>query len=405
MKQLLKQSQTNVKENNLLLILNTIIKKEPISRADLMRTTNISKPTVSHLITELLQRKIIYEIGIGESKGGRRPILLKFNSEKKYFLTIDIGREDYRIAISDLKGVIKKRINGVFKKSQKVYDRLDLIKVKIFALFEDLKIESDDILKSICSCPGTYVGNGREFQWSPRTDEIGYYDLHDFFLRELQVEIEIKHATKLALFGEKVAGIARNCSNAIYIDFGYGLGCSLLINGEIYFGPYNSSGEIGYFYTNIEEFKNYKIKRFEHGPLCNRISGRAIQGKGVMAVQNNKEGILPELVNGDINQITGETIFRGAKLNDRTSKNILKDAFEHFNMALCNMINIFTPELVILGGGFSHSGEFLLSCILDEIKDKVLYMPRIELSALKDEASIIGGIHYLIKNTDYLKVL
>lgn len=405
MKQLLKQSQINVKENNLRLILNTIITREPISRADLMRNTKISKPTVSHLITELLQRNIIYEIGIGESKGGRRPILLKFNSTKKYFLTIDIGREDYRIAVSDLKGVIRKSINGVFKKSQKVHTRLNLIKTKVFSLFEELTIEADDILKAICSCPGTYVGNGKEFQWFPRTDEIGYYDIHDFFQKELAIEIETKHATKLALFGEKVAGSAKKCTNAIYIDFGYGLGCSLLINGEIYFGPYNSSGEIGYFYTNIEEFKQYKIKRYEHGPLCNRISGRAIQGKGITALQKKKEGILPELVDGDTNQITGKTIFQAAKLNDRVSKDILKDAFEHFNMALCNMINIFTPELVILGGGFSHSGEFLLSCILDEIKDKVLFMPKIELSLLKDEASIIGGIHYLIQNTDFLKVL
>ena len=65
----LKQSQRDVKKNNLNLILNTIIKHEPLSRADIVRITKISKPTISNLVDYLLQREIINEIGIGESKG------------------------------------------------------------------------------------------------------------------------------------------------------------------------------------------------------------------------------------------------------------------------------------------------------------------------------------------------
>lgn len=74
-------------------------------------------------------------------------------------------------------------------------------------------------------------------------------------------------------------------------------------------------------------------------------------------------------------------------------------------MALCNVINMLNPELVIFGGGFSKSEELLFELIVPEIKDKVLIMPRLETSALKDDASIIGSITYLIEYTDFLTEL
>ena len=128
----LKQSQRDVKKNNLNLILNTIIKHEPLSRADIVRITKISKPTVSNLIDYLLQREIINEIGIGESKGGRKPILISFNNLRKYIVATDLGREDCTVAISDLKGNILDKANEKFKtvrsminlESQKSYSLL-----------------------------------------------------------------------------------------------------------------------------------------------------------------------------------------------------------------------------------------------------------------------------------------
>jgi glucokinase len=84
---------------------------------------------------------------------------------------------------------------------------------------------------------------------------------------------------------------------------------------------------------------------------------------------------------------------------------VLKESFSYFNMALCNVINMLTPEVVILGGGFSNAGDFLLRLIEEEIADKVLMMPRLFISDLKNDASIIGGVYYLIQQTDFLNEL
>jgi len=90
-------------------------------------------------------------------------------------------------------------------------------------------------------------------------------------------------------------------------------------------------------------------------------------------------------------------------MNDPTAQSLIDESFAYFNMALCNIVNFFTPEAVILGGGFSHAGEYLRQLIEDVIRSKVLIMPEIFISDLKNDASIIGGIHSLISQTDFLK--
>ena len=121
---LTRQSQVHIKENNLRLVLATIIEHEPLSRADIVRHTHISKPGISSLIDDLLGRGIISEIGEGQSSGGRKPILLKFNSDLRYFLAFEIGRTGYRVAVSDLKGGFVGQREGIFQQASDMAARL-----------------------------------------------------------------------------------------------------------------------------------------------------------------------------------------------------------------------------------------------------------------------------------------
>ena len=180
----LKQSQRDVKKNNLNLILNTIIKHEPLSRADIVRITKISKPTVSNLIDYLLQREIINEIGIGESKGGRKPILISFNNLRKYIVATDLGREDCTVAISDLKGNILDKANEKFKKQDRLNDKLEIAKDLIHLLIKSLKIEPSLIFKISCIAPGVYTERGKELKWSPVNTQNEGADIKNYFESE-----------------------------------------------------------------------------------------------------------------------------------------------------------------------------------------------------------------------------
>lgn len=402
-KDYLKRSQKDVKQNNLSLVLNTIIKYEPLSRADIVSITGISKPTVSNLVEELLQRKAIIEIGMGTSRGGRKPVLIRFNSSRRYIIAVDLGREDCTVAIADLKGNILQKEHGEFDKQSCLKDKLMIAEDLIIHLMDDLKIDRTLLFKITCIAPGIYVERGKELKWSPENTQNEGADIKKYFESEFNVDVILNHSTKLSLLGEKVLGKAKEYKNVLYIDFAYGLGCSFMIDGNIYFGINNSAGELGYFYSNIQEFKKSSVIPYEFGCLEKRISGYALQSKGVEKAKSNPLSKILDLAHGDYNKITGRTIFQAAMQGDQEALEILKESFQYFNMALANIINLLTPEIVIFGGGFSNAGNFLLDLINDEIKEKVLYMPELEISELKKDASIVGAIHFLLDNTNLLE--
>lgn len=397
-----KQSQSHVKQNNLRLVLNTLIKKQQLSRADIVRLTQISNPTVSSLIDELIKRNIIREIGVGEAKRGRKPLLLEFNKTRKYFIAIDLGRIEYTVAISDLIGNIIKKHMEEFNREQNLFNRLDVIIQTIMSLLDELEIGLERILKIICSIATVYTEKNKKMKLVPSNVKSNAYDIKAILKNELKREVILKHSTKLSLLGEKVRGAAKGYHSAVYVDFAYGLGCSFMIKDIVYFDPNDTSGEFGYFYSSIDEFNNTRIMPFELGSLEKRISGKAIREKGTRSIISTKYSKILELANGDINNVNGKVVFKAAQLGDPIAYSILKESFNYFNMALCNVINLIGPEIVILGGGFARVGDYLITFIEDDIKDKVLIMPKLVLSDLEEDAGIIGGIHYLINHTDFL---
>ncbi len=399
---LAKQSQSHVKVNNLHVILNAIIAHEPVSRADLVRLTHISKPTVSHLIDDLLSRNIVLEVGAGESRAGRKPMMLEFNSRLKYFMAFDIGHEAYHVAISDLKGQILAKDSAEFKRQHTYQDRLSMLQAGMSDLMDTLKISSDALLKIHGTAPGVYVEKGKALRWFSGNGMHENHDMQQFFEQEFHTHVLLNHSTKLALLGEKVAGKARGFSHVIYIDLGYGLGGAFMFADHLHFGANRSAGEIGYTYPDLKEFETAQIAPYDLGKLEQIISAQALQEKGIELARKYANTRILELAQGELDNITAKIIFQAAMQDDPYAYSLLKESFKYLNMTLCNLINALNPELVILGGGISKVGDFLLHLIIPEVKERVLIMPEFAISALQDEASVIGALAYLRERTDFL---
>jgi predicted NBD/HSP70 family sugar kinase len=402
---LIKQSQSSVKRNNLQLVLSTVVQHEPLARADLVRLTHMSKPTVSSLIDELLTRGILSEIGAGASKGGRKPILLRFNSERHHLLAFEMGRAGFKAAAADLKGRLLCKTGGTFPACSGFSRRLGLLKEAILRLLEEAAIPCSSLLKSVYIAPGVYVEKGKALQWTSDLAGGRNQELEECFREVFRKPPLVQHSTKLSLLGEKVAGRAQGLRNVIYVDFAYGLGCALMIDGRLYFGTQDSAGEIGYFYSSLEEYAGSPLRPYELGCLEGRISGKALAERGAAALLTGSAGRIGELAGGDPASVSGKTVFDAYAAGDAAAARILRESFGYFNMALCNAINLLAPEAVILGGGFSGAGETLLELVRSGIQDRVLVQPRIELSELGGEASLVGGIHFLIEQTDFLAEL
>jgi glucokinase len=250
-----------------------------------------------------------------------------------------------------------------------------------------------------------HVEKGKGLRWTPQTVETAGQDLGVFFRGLFEREVVMHHSTKLSLLGEKIAGKARGYDNVLYVDFAYGLGCAIMIDGKIYFGSQASAGEIGYFYSSLDEFSGSSVRPYQPGCLESRISGKALQDRAAEILSRAPGGRIAELMKEESGRPSGKLVFEAHRLGDPDAGKVLKEAFNYFNMALCNIINLLAPELVILGGGFSRAGEMLRDLVARELRDRVLTTPRIEVSELANEASLIGGIYYLIDHTDLLAEL
>ncbi len=386
-------------------MLNTILLHEPLSRADLVRLTHMSKPTVSSLTDELIVRGIISEIGIGASRGGRRPILLRFNSERQNLLAFEMGRFSYQAAVANLKGAILQKTTGTFQERASFTRRLALLKEEILLLLKRAFVPCSSLLKSIYIAPGIYVGKGKALKWASDSQSNGNEELEECFHKISLRPLLTQHSTKLSLLGEKVAGKARGLRNVIYVDFAYGLGCAIMVDGKQYHGTEDSAGEIGYFYSTPEEHRNASIRPYELGCLESHISGKALQVRGTEALLTGGGGQLALIASREAGVVSGKTIFDAYRLGDPQAKAIVTEAFSYFNMALCNAINLLAPEAIILGGGFSAAGEILEELVQAGVRERVLVPPHIAVSELGREASLIGGIHHLIEHTDFLTEL
>src|SRR5699024_3169411 len=127
---------TFVKKENKKIVLDTIKKEFPISRADIAEITGLNKGTVSSLVSDLLKDHLIYESGPGKSSGGRRSVMLIFNKKAGYSIGIDLGVNYLLGVLTDLEG------NIIYEKSIKTFElEFQSIKEKLFLLIGDL-IES-----------------------------------------------------------------------------------------------------------------------------------------------------------------------------------------------------------------------------------------------------------------------
>ena len=135
-----------MRESNRNMVLNLIREREPISQVDIASVTTLSKTTVTHIIRELSNMNFIKEVGEGESRGGRKPTLLRFNPEAQYVIGVEFFADEMNIAVLNLAASIKKKVTiptepeigpmGVFKKFASVTE----------SLLEELRIDKKDIL-------------------------------------------------------------------------------------------------------------------------------------------------------------------------------------------------------------------------------------------------------------------
>jgi glucokinase len=199
-----------------------------------------------------------------------------------------------------------------------------------------------------------------------------------------------------AALGEHRFGAGRGFDNLLYLTVSTGIGGGIIINGELYSGADGCAGELGHMTIEAD------------GPQCHcgnfgcleaMASGWAIAKEAVTRINQGEKSSIIELVDSRLENITAETVAAAARGGDRLACDIVAKAANYLGIGLANLVNIFNPELIVIGGGLSKMGNILLRPARKVIKERAFRLPaqtvRIVRARLGSNAGIIGAAAYV----------
>ena len=204
--------------------------------------------------------------------------------------------------------------------------------------------------------------------------------------------IFVDNDATVAGLAESVAGVSANYRNSVFLTLGTGVGGGIVLNGKVVSGSHGVGSELGHMITVMD------------GEMCtcgNRgcweryASATAMIRMGREAAEKNPNCLIATSVNGNLDEITAKVVTDAAKAGDPVAEEVFDRYVYHLCVGIVGIINFIDPEVIVLGGGVSHAGQFLLDKVRAKLPSMVFYktMPyaEIELAVLGNDAGIIGA--------------
>lgn len=379
------------------LILRALLDYGPKSLTDLAKTTGITLPVVSSIVTSLKKEKLVIEPQVRDkNQAGRPPSIVKLNGKAGFVLGIDIGRLFTNFIILDLETNI---ISDIRRKSIELSNdpRLinDLEKEIKFVLSKS-QVSWSKLLGIGISLPG--MVKGREGLGETYFN-FGNAPAREVLSKRFGKLVHIEHDLEAMAFGERWFGAAKDVKNALCVNIGWGLGLGMIIEGRVYYGERGYAGEFGH----IQVVKNgdlcYCGKR---GCLETVSSGRAITRIAREKVSGGAATIMTSVDKLKLEEIDAQAVLRAANQGDEFSIELLEEAGRYLGEGLGILINLIDPAKVILGGGISAAAPHLLESVrstamkhsLVQVNQNVSF----EISSLGNKAGALGVAVYLAED-------
>ncbi len=388
--------QALVRQINLSVIMHHLRENAPISRASLAEMTGLNKTTVSSLVSELIERQFVREVGLeapGSGKGaGRRAMMLTLYPEAGFILSGEIGVDYISVICTNFAPEIIWRHNELIdpNMSQRVIIERTLALLHM-ATEAGLKC-SNNFLGVAVGVPGLVDQESGHLLFAPN---LGWQDtpLLEFFQESIEAPVVVDNDAKLAALGEHQFGAARGYNEVLYISAGVGLGGGIVHNGSLFSGATGVAGEFGH------------MTMVPGGELCscgNRgcwetlVSQKALFRDIRREIKHGRDSLLVEMTNGNLNRLTVPIVVEAANQKDELTIEILENIGHHFGIGISSLVNSLNPELVVIGGIMSLAGEYLLPVVQSELDKRALRWNRkatkVVIARHGFNACLMGGV-------------
>ncbi|ERI89154.1 ROK family protein [Bacteroides pyogenes F0041] len=356
---------------------------------DLAREMDLSVPTVTKFISEMCEEGYINDYGKLETSGGRHPSLYGLNPESGYFIGVDIKQFSINIGLMNFKGDIVELKMNIPHKFENTPDALDILCKHVTSFIEKININPEKILNININISGRV---NPESGYSFSLFNFEERPLAEILTERIGHSVSIDNDTRAMTYGEFLKGCVKGEKDIIFVNVSWGVGIGIIIDGKIYTGKSGFSGEFGH--TNV--FDNEIICHCgKKGCLETETSGSALHRILIERVQKGENSILSERIAMKDNPLTLDEIISAVNKEDVLCIEIIEEIGQKLGKQIAGLINIFNPELVVIGGTLSMTGDYLTQPIKTAVRKYSLNLVNkdsaILTSKLKDRAGIIGA--------------
>jgi N-acetylglucosamine repressor len=408
-----KENRLSEKERRNLSILDAIRRGGEISRAEISKITDLNIVTVSNYVSKYIKSKVVFETGLDISTGGRRPELLKLNGSYAYSIGIDLGSPHLTIDAS-IVGVMMDLTGKVIaeEKVPKEQESFDKLTEKVLnmtdALVRKSGVASSDIKGVGVGIWGVIDRYRGMVRYAVENEQIvSYMNLLNQLETRFDVPAIIEHDATLAAFGERWSGIGAGSSAENLIFLCSDSSCGLVIKGELYYGATKSAGELNLNppYPGEQAKGANCWASYDYG-CCLRSRGLdlGIPGRIKASIEKDKEqgAVLRDMVGGDLSKINFKAAIEAADKGDELAKKTLEEAGDYLGTKIAFLINLFNPEVVVIGRGIEKAGDIFFSAVRRSVRkwayEESVKVVKILPTSLGDDVVAVGAGALVIQN-------
>lgn len=391
------KNNISLKEINKKNILRLVLEIGPISRIDISKQLKISRPTTSAYISELIKEDLIEEIGKGDSNpsGGKKAVLLQFNSRAGYILGAMIGVNNIRIALTDLRSNIIEIIKIPTEEWLGPDAVIDKLVKNLKKIIRISGVNKEEIIGIGIGATGLVDSGKGLVIFSPNLDRWNDIKLKEIVEEKIGLPTFIENECRVQAIAEKKYGLAKNIKNFVCVETGAGIGTGVFIDNKLVTGDKGMAGEVGHIITNLAGDR-----------MCHCGNKGCLET--LCSISSLIDDIMADIKKSErfsdygSNRLKTEDLYRLYEQDkEMITRNVEKNA-EYLGIGISNTIKMFNPELIIIHGEMIKFGNKYLSKVKESVSKntfpKVKDNYNIQFSKLGENVGLIGATSIVFDN-------
>ena len=383
-------SLSSLREFNRLRIVDFLRTNGTASRAELARRTGLSRSTVSTLVADLQRRALVVERAgqfAGEGQPGRPAALLELDPKAAAAVGVDFDHDKIRVAVSDLSRSVLAEETAAHDVDHDAQGALAIAAELVEQVLEQAGVDRDRLLGVGVALAGPIDHDKGALHPSDVLPGWANVDAAGELEHRLETPAYVDNDANLGALAEVTLGAGRNARFAAYVSISSGIGAGIVVDGRPYHGHRGTAGEIGHVVVDPQ------------GPIC-RCGNR-----GCLETLASGPALLKLVQDSRDGELSVREMIELARDGDAGCRRAIADAGQVVGRVVAGLVNLFSPEMVVVGGDLGEAGDLLLDPLREAVRNNALPAAAEDLKVVAGElgerANLLGALALVLMQSEH----